>query len=316
VSVKDGGEPLGIQAAFTAVSQGKKTLISNGTISCSMISFGDFEKKILNELFKHFLQTSNSIEMLVKETPTNYRIRKILKEFKFRIKKQYKNKYRFYLNKKDFKEQNVPWIKLEKKGKVSYRYFGVPPIKSYFLKHEWNKVKWQSKVVVLGVGQGETLGIDLMRKFIKHLKSLKAKYLPIDLENYGNNIVANAENLHKIFKDESVDYILCNELLEHTEHYWEVINEMLRILRIKGRIFFSVPYNYPPHEYPIDKWRLSYPYLKKVFGKFCKIERVELVGNRNKPRHIIMSLVKTKKFDHPIKTFEGKVDWETGLIYI
>lgn len=316
VSVKDGGELLGIQAAFTVVIQGKKILISNGTISCSMISFGDFEKKILNELFKQFFKSVGNIEIFVKETPTNYRIREILKDFNFVIKRHKNDEYKFYLRKENFKKQEVPWIKLEKGKKVDYTYYGIPKVKIYFNKYEFSRVKPRSKVVVLGIGQGETLGRELTNKFIKHLKSIKAKYFPIDIEDYGNNIVNDAENMHNLFRDESVDYIICTELLEHTENYWKVINEMLRILKIKGRIFLSVPYNYPKHEYPIDKWRLSYGYLKKIFSQYCEVERVQFDGNRKNPRRIIMSLIKVKEFDKLIKPAKGRVDWENGLIYI
>jgi len=316
VSVKDGGEQLGIQAAFSSIKRGDKVLIANGTISCSMISFGDFEKKILNELFKRFFQSVDTIEILVKETSTNYRIREILKSFKFTIKKQREGEYCFTLKKKNFTQQSVPWIRLEKGEEIDYHYYGIPKVKVYFTKYEWKKVKPKSNVVILGIGQGETLGSELTKKFVKHLKTIKASYFPIDIENYENNIVADAEDLQKLFQDETVDYIVCTELLEHTEHYWKVINEMLRILKIGGRIFLSSPYNYPKHEYPIDKWRLSYSYLRKVFAKFCMIEKIQFDGKKSNPRRIIMSLVKLKKFDKLIKQTKGRVDWHAGLTSI
>lgn len=316
VSVKDGGESLGIQAAFSVVCQGEVMIISNGTISCSMISFGDFEKKILNELLKTFFRKINIVNIYVKETSTNFRIREILKEFNFKVIKKKKDEYIYSLNKKSFKSHNIPWITLEKSKPVDYRYYGVPTIKNYFVSYEWKKIKPKSKVVALGIGQGETLGVALTKKLEAYLKSVKAIFYPLDIEQYGKNILADAEDLHQLFSNESVDYIICTELLEHLEHYWLAVNEMLRILKVGGRIFLSVPYSYPKHEYPIDKWRLSYQYLKKIFTKICKIEKVQFEGNISAPRRIILSLEKTKRFFRPITPSKGRVDLNTGLTYI
>ncbi|WP_444922547.1 HAD-IIIC family phosphatase [Microbulbifer sp. CnH-101-G] len=316
VSVKDGGESLGIQAAFTVITNGPASIVNNGTISCSMISFGDFEGKILNELLKKWFKYSKEVEILVRRTKTNTRIFELLKKFHFKLKSQDNKNSIFSLEKGQFKEISVPWIKSDEDTEVDYDYFGVPAIRNYFLNREWNKIPASSHVVLLGSGQGETLGVAVTNKLFKHLQAINTRYDLVDIEDYGFNIVANAENLKDIYEAESVDYIICAELLEHTEHYWRVINELLRILKVSGRAFVSVPFNFPAHEYPIDKWRLSFEYLKETFGVCCKIENYHLEGDPNNPRHILLSLTKTSAFLQHIEPKQGYIDPHTGLTYI
>ncbi|WP_226648680.1 HAD-IIIC family phosphatase [Microbulbifer variabilis] len=316
VSVKDGGESLGIQAAFTVTTNGSTSIVNNGTISCSMISFGDFEGKILNELLKTWFKHTNKVEILVRRTKTNTRIFEILKKFHFKLKCQDNKNSIFSLKREQFKEISIPWIKSDEGAQVDYDYFGVPAIRNYFLNREWDKIPANSHVLLLGSGQGETLGLAVTNKLFKHLQAINTRYDLVDIEDYGFNIVANAENLKDIYKADSVDYIICAELLEHTEHYWRVINELLRILKISGRAFVSVPFNFPAHEYPIDKWRLSFEYLKETFGICCKIEDYHLEGDPNNPRHILLSLTKTGPFLQYIKPKQGYLDPHTGLTYI
>jgi len=315
VSVTDGGTALGIQGAFTVITRGKQALISNGTISCSMISFGDFEKKIINEILLKLFVKVESVEMLVKVTATNIRIRNVLKAFGFKAIKTKSNDFRFQLSRKQFKAQDISWIRATWSN-VEYKYFGIPTLKEYFLRNEWKKLQKKWRVTALGVGQGETLGTELTDRFTNRIKQLRGAYFPVDLEAYGNNIVANAENLRRVIACDSIDYVICTELLEHTEHYWKVLNEILRITKIGGRIFLSAPYNYPKHEYPIDRWRLSERYLRKALSPTCRIERVQIEGTQQSPRRTIMSLVKIREAQNPIVEAKGKVDWETGLTYI
>lgn len=43
------------------------------------------------------------------------------------------------------------------------------------------------------------------------------------------------------------DYILCTEVLEHTLNPFRAVYEMFRILKPKGLLFISVPFNFGIH---------------------------------------------------------------------
>lgn len=60
------------------------------------------------------------------------------------------------------------------------------------------------------------------------------------------------------FEDESVDAIVCSSCFEHSDMFWLVFNEILRILKPTGLVYINAPSNGYVHRYPVDCWRF-YP---------------------------------------------------------
>jgi len=60
------------------------------------------------------------------------------------------------------------------------------------------------------------------------------------------------------FNNETVDVVVSSSCFEHSEFFWLVFNEMLRILKPSGLIYMNVPSNGAYHRYPVDCWRF-YP---------------------------------------------------------
>jgi SAM-dependent methyltransferase len=58
--------------------------------------------------------------------------------------------------------------------------------------------------------------------------------------------------------DGTVDAIVCSSVFEHSDFFWELFLEMLRILKPDGLIYLNVPSNGFIHQYPVDSWRF-YP---------------------------------------------------------
>ncbi|MGQ9765713.1 MAG: class I SAM-dependent methyltransferase [Armatimonadota bacterium] len=70
-----------------------------------------------------------------------------------------------------------------------------------------------------------------------------------------SDVICYAEQLP--FPDKSFDFILCTEVLEHTQQPFQVMRELARLLKPGGYLFLSVPFIYPIHEAPNDYWRFT-----------------------------------------------------------
>jgi len=57
---------------------------------------------------------------------------------------------------------------------------------------------------------------------------------------------------------ESADVVLCSSCFEHSEMFWLLFLEIMRVLKPTGLFYLNVPSNGPFHRYPVDCWRF-YP---------------------------------------------------------
>jgi SAM-dependent methyltransferase len=60
------------------------------------------------------------------------------------------------------------------------------------------------------------------------------------------------------FPDGSVDVVLSSSCFEHSEMFWVLFLEILRILKPAGLFYLNVPSNGDIHRFPVDCWRF-YP---------------------------------------------------------
>ena len=60
------------------------------------------------------------------------------------------------------------------------------------------------------------------------------------------------------FATASIDIVLTSSCLEHSEMFWLVFLEAMRILKPHGLLYLNVPSNGAFHRYPVDCWRF-YP---------------------------------------------------------
>ena len=87
--------------------------------------------------------------------------------------------------------------------------------------------------------------------------------------------------------DETYDFVVCTEVLEHTLQPFDAVREIYRILRPGGLAFVSVPFNFRIHGPLPDCWRFTEHGLRALFSKFhiLELEGLETPGRGLMPIH-------------------------------
>ncbi|WP_169447770.1 methyltransferase domain-containing protein [Luteimonas mephitis] len=76
-----------------------------------------------------------------------------------------------------------------------------------------------------------------------------------DLYHARPDVFADAARLP--IADQTIDAVVCLEVLEHVRRPREVLGEIARVLRPGGRLYLSMPFLYPIHDAPFDFQRLT-----------------------------------------------------------
>lgn len=81
-------------------------------------------------------------------------------------------------------------------------------------------------------------------------------------------------------EDKSVDVILMTEVAEYIYNYDKLLDEMVRVLKDEGNIFFSVPFLNPLHgDSESDYYRFTEVFWQKVLGEKFNIITIERMGS-------------------------------------
>ncbi len=89
----------------------------------------------------------------------------------------------------------------------------------------------------------------------------------LDIDPLSNStfILDITNNNSDIIPSSSYDYIVCTEVLEHTLQPFHAVEELYRMLKPGGILFFSMPCNFRIHGPFPDNWRITYFGLKTLF---------------------------------------------------
>lgn len=84
------------------------------------------------------------------------------------------------------------------------------------------------------------------------------KYVGVDfVKGAGVDIIL--DDPYKLpFSDNYADFIVCSSCFEHSEMFWVLFLEIMRVLKPNGLLYLNVPSNGLFHRYPVDCWRF-YP---------------------------------------------------------
>lgn len=103
-------------------------------------------------------------------------------------------------------------------------------------------VQQNAQGVMVNIGAGDT--------------KIHPNMINLDLKAGPNvDIIASADNIPLL--DNSVDLVVCQEMLEHVPEPLDVLLEIHRVLRKNGILYLQVPWTIVYHGCPQDFWRFS-----------------------------------------------------------
>jgi ubiquinone/menaquinone biosynthesis C-methylase UbiE len=82
-----------------------------------------------------------------------------------------------------------------------------------------------------------------------------AQYIGVDFVAGKGVDVVLTDPYRLPFENESADVVVSSSCLEHSEMFWLVFTEVLRVLKPHGLFYLNVPSNGAFHRYPVDCWR-------------------------------------------------------------
>jgi SAM-dependent methyltransferase len=91
------------------------------------------------------------------------------------------------------------------------------------------------------------------------------------------------------FADASVDGVICTDVLEHVPDARACVDEIARVVKPGGHVYVKMPFIFPTHPDPLDRWRWTLDGLVHAMGAFEKLD----AGTSGGPFSAITSIVPT-----------------------
>jgi SAM-dependent methyltransferase len=123
-------------------------------------------------------------------------------------------------------------------------------------------------------------------------KFIKGKLICSDINKSRTaNLICDSHNIP--FKKEKFDKVLCINAFYYFSNPFVVIEEVYRILKKDGKLILMLPFIYPIHDVPVDKYRFTEYGIRNLLKDKFKIEKIETIGSIfNLPSVILHSLIK------------------------
>ena len=101
----------------------------------------------------------------------------------------------------------------------------------------------------------------------ERLRRRGVRIITLDVEDRsgGTDLIADVQAMPEVAGD-SMDTILCTQVLEHLPRPWDALAEIARVLRPGGHLILSVPHLSAIHEAPGDFYRYTRYGLESLLG--------------------------------------------------
>lgn len=125
------------------------------------------------------------------------------------------------------------------------------------------------------------------------------------------------------FADNSIDAAVSSSCFEHSEMFWLLFLEVIRVLKPNGLFFLNVPSNGSFHRYPVDCWRF-FPESGKALVSWAKhngyssilLESFVSHQQVNVWNDFVAVYLKDEQFqtDYPERMITGRNDIENATV--
>lgn len=158
---------------------------------------------------------------------------------------------------------------------------------------------------------------------IRQVAPSDAKYIGADFVD-GKGVDVILEDPYSLpFEDCSVDVCVSSSVFEHSEMFWLLFLEILRILKPNGIFYVNVPSNGDFHRYPVDCWRF-YPDSGKALVTWarrnnyspCMLESFVSTQAGDIWNDFVAVYVKNSDHavDYPNRILQNKKDYLNGFV--
>jgi SAM-dependent methyltransferase len=176
--------------------------------------------------------------------------------------------------------------------------------------------KGEGKVVV-------EIGSQDVNGSIRQAAPQDVKYIGLDFVE-GNGVDVILDDPYKLpFEDGTVDVCVSSSVFEHSEMFWLLYLEILRILKPTGLFYLNVPSNGDFHRFPVDCWRF-YPdsgnalvaWAKRNNYSPCLLESFVSHQTGDIWNDFVGVYVKEDRFavDYPERIIHQKKDFQNGFV--
>jgi SAM-dependent methyltransferase len=133
---------------------------------------------------------------------------------------------------------------------------------------------WQEHIHgrVLDVGVGTWA-------YSRHLLQSRCEYTATDCFEHPNiDVVSDIHHLTSVFAEQSFDFVICTDVLEHISRPWKAVRELHAVLKPGGTLLLTTPFNFHLHsdEHVQDYWRVSADGLRLLLVEIAGFAKVEI----------------------------------------
>ncbi len=114
-----------------------------------------------------------------------------------------------------------------------------------------------------------------------------ANIITLDIDPLsGADLIGDICNLGSVVEDESFDFVICTEVLEHVANPFDAMNEIFRVLKPGGKLYASSPFDFRIHGPLPDNWRFSEHGWRELGKRFSRLQILPLEN----PKRFLMPL--------------------------
>jgi SAM-dependent methyltransferase len=104
---------------------------------------------------------------------------------------------------------------------------------------------------------------------IRSLAPTESNYVGVDLGTGPGVDIVLTDPYKLPFEDNTFDYVISSSCFEHSEFFWVLFLEIMRVLKPTGLFYLNAPSNGDFHRFPVDCWRF-YPDSGNALSNWAK----------------------------------------------